>query len=1117
MESLLVELERKPTPQTKQSFEVSVAQPKASVELKTKITDKRAEGKFDRREFEARMAQQGAPKPKLARRTPPPRKPLVLPQGTPGDQGIDPSKGPTDVPGVRPSEAPPEIEVKRKMGKMKLKTNMTGTITGIASTTDKVRRTKAPKFGETTFGPTQFSVSDEDLQSRLPPPSKPLELPMSTFYMNNRSIFISFIDRLFEPYKEQLAEEAANITCGNRGGEEFSLLTHQRIIRDYLNLYTPYRGLLLYHGLGAGKTCGSIAIAEGFKETKQILVMTPASLRMNYVEEIKKCGDLLYKKNQFWEFVETDDVDIIEKLAKALNLSPRYVQKQRGAWVADIKKPSNFMSMSQDEKSSLDKQLNEMIANKYQFVNYNGLQERHMAMLTSDYTINPFSNRIVIIDEAHNFISRIVNKLKKKDPTLAIRLYQYLMEAENCRIVLLSGTPMINYPNELAVLFNILRGKITTWTIKLQIQSKRKVDQKSLETILKEMKTLDYMNYQPSTGLMTITRNPGGFINKYSSAETGKKYAGVQRKPTESEATNEAFFAKLTKVLKKADIAIATSVTTNQYEALPDMLDDFLSMFVDDKTSAMRNKLMFQKRILGLTSYFRSAQEQLMPKYEPDNGDYKIIYIDMSDYQFGVYESARVQERKLEVKNARRRKASSGTGDLYDDAVSTYRIFSRAFCNFVFPREIGRPMPTKSGEIGEDLSEEGTAVQDIGFAEATEPALSSLEALPDGEGRIMDATYEARIQDALDQLKTRGEEFLIPSALETYSPKFLNVLENVMDRDMIGLHLIYTQFRTLEGIGILKLIFEQNGMMHFKIAKSADGQWFIDIPEDLLARRLPGFILYTGTETPEEKEILRNIFNSNWEYVPPTIVAELTKIAKNNFYGQIIKVIMITAAGAEGITLKNVRYVHLIEPYWHPVRTEQVIGRARRICSHEDLDQEFRTVQVMLYLMKFSQSQLDSDESIELRLHDKSKFDQTTPVTSDQTLYEISKQKETIAKELMNAVKETSIDCNVHDLNKNEGLKCLTLGTSSLTSYSYQPSITGEEKDSIAQLNQKTIQWKAKELTQGDKKFALRPDTDELYTYDSYIEAQRNPGVKPKLLGVVTRDQKGKITGIKQV
>ena len=45
--------------------------------------------------------------------------------------------------------------------------------------------------------------------------------------------------------------------------------------------------------------------------------------------------------------------------------------------------------------------------------------------------------------------------------------------------------------------------------------------------------------------------------------------------------------------------------------------------------------------------------------------------------------------------------------------------------------------------------------------------------------------------------------------------------------------------------------------------------------------------------------------------------------------GGVIKLMMITKAGAEGINLRNVRYVHVMEPYWHMVRVEQVIGRAR--------------------------------------------------------------------------------------------------------------------------------------------------------------------------------------------
>ena len=88
---------------------------------------------------------------------------------------------------------------------------------------------------------------------------------------------------------------------------------------------------------------------------------------------------------------------------------------------------------------------------------------------------NIFDNSVIIIDEAHNLVSRIVNKLKRPD-ALSMRLYQYLMSADNCKIVLLSGTPIINYPNEIAILFNILRGYIKTWSFPLNINTSKKIN-----------------------------------------------------------------------------------------------------------------------------------------------------------------------------------------------------------------------------------------------------------------------------------------------------------------------------------------------------------------------------------------------------------------------------------------------------------------------------------------------------------------------------------------------------------------------------------------------------------------------------------------------------------------
>ena len=163
---------------------------------------------------------------------------------------------------------------------------------------------------------------------------------------------------------------------------------------------------------------------------------------------------------------------------------------------------------------------------------------------------------------------------------------------------------------------------------------------------------------------------------------------------------------------------------------------------------------------------------------------------------------------------------------------------------------------------------------------------------------------------------------------------------------------------------------------------------------------------------------MRNIFNGTWENVPSTIVEDLEKISTNNLYGEVIKVFMITSSGAEGISLKNVRYVHITEPYWHPVRMQQVIGRARRICSHQDLPENERTVDVFLYLMQFTEEILRSDESIMIRDNDKSKIDDVSIVTSDEALYEISTIKEMVNKQILDAIKESSMDCVLHKKGK---------------------------------------------------------------------------------------------------
>ena len=367
-----------------------------------------------------------------------------------------------------------------------------------------------------------------------------------------------------------------------------------------------------------------------------------------------------------------------------------------------------------------------------------------------------------------------------------------------------------------------------------------------------------------------------------------------------------------------------------------------------------------------------------------------------------------------------------------------------------------------------------------------------------------DTSYKGRIDKALKLLEMHGDEFLSVTGLRDYSPKFLQLLKNLKDKKYIGLHLIYSQFRTIEGIGIITLILKHNGFSRFKITNKR-GPWQLDMTDDELAK--PSFALYTGTETVEEKEIIRNVFNGDWDKIPSSLASQLREKNINNNLGEIIKILMITSSGSEGITLKNTRYVHIMEPYWHPVRTDQVIGRARRICSHKDLPPELRTVEVFMYLMKFKDTHLTGDPTAEKKedrealistslktsMGDRSKINKQIIFTSDQTLYEISNIKKTTNDSILRAIKETSIDCSLHSKsNKNEGLMCYSFGSPSVESYSYKPNYGSEEKDKIQAQNTKKLSWKGKVIKLGGTKYIIKPDNPdnktigEIYDYDAY-------------------------------
>lgn len=123
--------------------------------------------------------------------------------------------------------------------------------------------------------------------------------------------------------------------------------------------------------------------------------------------------------------------------------------------------------------------------------------------------------------------------------------------------------------------------------------------------------------------------------------------------------------------------------------ALPETYHEFYDTFVDKENARPKNAAKLQNRIMGLVSSIDPGDK--LPKDFPKKLPMKVIRVPMSNYQFGVYNVARMKEKE-ETRNSSGSKGPSMAPALMQkpktNAASTYRVKSRQYCNFVLPKGV---------------------------------------------------------------------------------------------------------------------------------------------------------------------------------------------------------------------------------------------------------------------------------------------------------------------------------------------------------------------------------------------------------------------------------------------
>lgn len=908
-----------------------------------------------------------------------------------------------------------------------------------------------------------------------------IEVKPKKWILENR---IGYNKQIYETFnREKYKEEKVKEKCKCDKDEcdvdikTIKLFPHQRIIKDYMQIDSPYRGVLVYHELGSGKSAASIAAAECFMEKRKIIVMTPASLAKNYENELMKISTIGLNMKKEWSLVKIKGMGKSKKLIEMLKLvgiDIKFIKKDNLIWLPqyddslsedlEIKKDKiKYEKLETIDKKKVDETVLHIIRNKYKFISYNGLTQKMVTEMDDNY----FNDTFIIVDEIHNFINRIVNGSK-----IARQVYNKLMIANNCKMVLLSGTPIINNPYEIASLINLIRGPMEENSLKILDKSEEPTNKLLKENLSKSelIRYVDYIYY--NNKMIKISLLP----NNYKRTEKKK----IEIKKEIWEKSKEEILKEIKEEINKIEnIKVGEKITKEVYYSLPNKEDDFNKQFIDetdDENPKVKNMDLFKRRILGIVSYYRTSGSELFPKLLP----IKINYLDLTDHQLSVYDEVRTRERKIEEGN--KFKKAKNTSNIFGQTSSVYRAYSRMVCNFAFPNEIKRVFPQDIRKILKkelDLIEEDQ--EKLDKDEEIETWLEEEKKKKIKDKAVVE--YEKNIESILKELEDSDKNYLSKENLKKfYSPKYAKMLDDIENSP--GTVLIYSQFRSVEGLGIFTKVLNNENYKEIKIIKTENGYKFEDL--DIFSEIYDNKRYIQFSNDREKTNQLMNLYNGDFNLLDKNLFSELPKNIKDNkniqLKGQIVKIMMITQSGAEGISLKNVRRVLIMEYFWNSVRINQVIGRAVRTCSHELLDKKDRNVEVFCYLMKLTKEQLKKNFTI--KAQDNSK-------TTDEYIYEKAKMKEDIINKFLNMLKSSSFDCVINsEINKpiSVGYKCYNWPINvNLEKLSYTKDINQDNKILKYKKYMKLKKDKGKVVLINNIKYVELNNI--LYDYNSYINA----------------------------
>ena len=690
-----------------------------------------------------------------------------------------------------------------------------------------------------------------------------------------------FLDTKYDIHPEKDYENIKDYTQALCDSKEFELDPHQMFIRNFMSFQTPYNGILLFHGLGTGKTCSSISVCEEMRSyslqmgiSKKIIIVASPAVQANFKLQLFD-KNKLKQNNGVWNIKAC----IGNKLIKEVNI----------------------MNMRGLTRKKIIRQINQLIRQSYMFKGYgefsnylDKIMNKGVRLSDSDEIKGrrrsknlkkEFSNRMLVIDEVHNIRLSKEGKIKSSSENLG----RLVTSTQNMKLLLLSATPMFDSYSEIIWILNLLNLNDKRFPIsEREIFTKKGSFQvKNGVNIGKELLV------QKATGYVSYVRGENPFTFPY------RIWPSIARNPS--------------------------------------------SIFLLSKD--------------GVWSY---------PRFQLNGGEIiePLQRVDLVMQQIGTYQN-KVYEKLIQYLKSKNPRLNNPEGSV------SFTILEAPLqtLNIVYPHI--------------DFSDKEESKMDsdtLGYMYGSK-----------GLGRIMNYSVSTKKNFAYKDktLRNFGPIFS-PELIGKYSGKISYICDQI--RKSEGIVFVYSQY--IDGGAVpMALALESMGF-----TRAGDRSPLFKKPQTTPLNALTMRPKENGKPFKHAKYIMITGQTS----LTPNVTKELNLATDpENKDGNKVKVIIVSRAGSEGLDFKNIRQMHILDPWYNLNRSEQIIGRAVRSKSHCLLPYEKRNVEIFMY-----GTQLENKDMEAIDLY----------------VYRLAERKALQIANVTRVLKENAIDCllNRKGLNFSE-------------------------------------------------------------------------------------------------